>query len=301
MAPEFPKFKPVELGERDFIHEILWRYQPETSELTFANLFTWSHHYQFRWSVYKDWLCIICSMDDDRGIFAFPPVGPSSRLEVVRVLLGWLKEKEGENAARIERADRRLAVELENSPCFIVEPVRSQFDYIYRTEDMITLSGRKYHGKRNHINKFLSRYSFVYQNLDGRHVKECLELVEKWCKLKRCQDDLSIIREVEAVRSALVNFEPLRLAGGVILIGDRVEGFAIGELINETTAVVHIEKGNSEIPGIYAVINQQFCENRWKGVPYLSLEMDLGEPNLRKAKQSYFPDHLVEKFNIRLK
>ncbi len=299
--PEFPIFKSVELNERDYLHEFLWRYQPETSELTFSNLFTWSHHYRFQWSIYKDWLCIICSIDDDRGIFAFPPVGPSSCQDVTRKLLGWLRETKGEKAARIERADRRLASELEGSADFIIEPNRSQFDYIYRTEDMISLAGRKYHAKRNHINKFLLRYSFTYGNLADGYGNECLELAEKWCKMKRCQDDLSMVREGEAIQSALVNFVPLRLSGGVILVKNRVEGFAVGELINEKTAVVHIEKGNPEIPGIYAVINQQFCEHRWKDVPYLSLEMDLGEPNLRKAKLSYFPDHMVEKFNIHFK
>lgn len=297
---EFPNFKKVELGERDLLHDFLWRYQPETSELTFSNLFTWSHHYRFQWSIYKDWLCIICSPDDEKGVFAFPPVGPTSRLEVTRILLGWLRETKGEKAARIERADRRLASELEGAVDLIIELDRTQFDYIYRTEDMIKLAGRKYHAKRNHINKFLSRYSFSYEPLGG-YAKECLEFVEKWCEMKRCQDDLSITREVEAVRSALVNFVPLHLTGGVILITNRVAGFAVGELINEQTAVAHIEKGNPEIPGIYAVLNQQFCENQWQEVPFVSLEMDLGEPNLRKAKLSYFPDHMVEKFNIGLK
>lgn len=68
----------------------------------------------------------------------------------------------------------------------------------------------------------------------------------------------------------MANFEPLKLVGGVILIKGRVEAFAIGELINEKTAVVHIEKANPEIPGIYAVLNQQFCENQWRDVPYVS-------------------------------
>jgi hypothetical protein len=81
---------------------------------------------------------------------------------------------------------------------------------------------------------------------------------------------------------------------------DRVEAFALGELLNSQTAVVHIEKANPEIPELYTVINQQFCANSWQNVPYINREQDLGEPGLRRAKLSYHPDHLEEKFEVGL-
>ena len=111
---------------------------------------------------------------------------------------------------------------------------------------------------------------------------------------------MNLLDEWEAVREALNHFSALRLQGGVILMGSEVEAFALGELLNNETAVVHIEKANPEIPGLYAVINQQFCEKSWQDVPYVNREQDLGEPGLRKAKLSYYPEHLEEKFRIRL-
>jgi hypothetical protein len=86
----------------------------------------------------------------------------------------------------------------------------------------------------------------------------------------------------------------------VILINDRVEAFALGELLDEGTAVIHIEKANPEIRGLYAMINQQFCEYAWSEVSFINREQDLGEPGLRAAKMSYNPHHLVEKFRVRL-
>ena len=80
----------------------------------------------------------------------------------------------------------------------------------------------------------------------------------------------------------------------------RVEAYALGELLNDQTALVHIEKANPEIKGLYAIINQQFCEKSWQDVPYVSREQDLGEPGLRKAKLSYYPHRLEEKYTIRL-
>jgi hypothetical protein len=44
--------------------------------------------------------------------------------------------------------------------------------------------------------------------------------------------------------------------------------------------------------------NQQFCEKTWQEVPGINREQDWGEEGLRKAKLSYFPFLLVEKFRI---
>ena len=92
----------------------------------------------------------------------------------------------------------------------------------------------------------------------------------------------------------------MQIKGGVILINEKVEAFTLGERLNEETAVVHIEKANTEIRGLYNAINQQFCEKQWPDTRFINREQDLGEPGLREAKLSYNPDHMVEKFRIRL-
>ena len=116
----------------------------------------------------------------------------------------------------------------------------------------------------------------------------------------RCEEDLNLIGEGDATREALLNFEALRIKGAVILVEGKVEAFTLGERLNAQTAVVHIEKANSDIRGLYAAINQQFCEREWSDTTFINREQDLGEPGLREAKLSYNPDHMVEKFRIRL-
>lgn len=249
--------------------------------------------------MYKDWLIVLCTSGPD-GTYAFQPIGPPSRLEVTRTLLQWLREEKGEKKPGIRRADQRLILEIEGSRDLQVEPTREQFDYIYRSNDLIRLAGRKYHSKRNHINKFLHSYSFNYAALKEDHREACLELSGLWCELRRCEEDLNLLGEWEAVREALTHFPALSVQGGVILMQNKVEAFALGELLNDQTAVVHVEKANPEIPGLYTMINQQFCEQSWQNVPSINREQDLGEPGLREAKLSYYPDHLVEKFRIQL-
>jgi hypothetical protein len=297
--PVFPRFKPLTLADRAIFRKILWDYQAETSELTFTNLLMWQSLYGYQWSLDRDRLLVV-SLVADRPAWALPPVGPPPRVDLCRRVLGWLRDECGVADPAIERADPRLAAEVASHPEFVVEPVRDHFDYVYRTEDLIRLPGGPYHAKRNHINSLARAGGYRYEPLGPEHLAACLELSGKWCDIKRCDLDMSLMGEWAAIGVALDNFQALHLKGGVILVNDRVEAFTCGELLNEATAVIHLEKANPEIRGLYAVINQQFCQQAWAGVPFVNREQDLGEPGLRTAKLSYHPLHLVEKFRIRL-
>ena len=299
MHPEFSSFKPIGLEDRDLIHEILWGYQPKISKLCFANLYNWRHHYSIQWCMYKDTLLLLAKSKDGE-FYAFPPVSQTSRADAVRMLLTWLRDEKQSPNPRIERADKRLVEELEGSPEFSIEPQREHFDYVYLREDLVNLSGRRYHSKKNHLNAFRKNYDFTYASLDKSNVDACRELASAWWMMKRCEDDMSLTSEREAVNEALANFSALKLMGGVILIEGKMQAFSVGELLNKDTAVVHIEKANPGIRGLYAAINQQCCEHAWGPVTYINREQDLGEEGIRKAKLSYHPDHLVENFIISL-
>lgn len=295
--PIFPEFKPLGLEDRDILQRILWDYQPETSELTFTNLFIWREFYHFSWCLERDWLLIISDSPD--GSWALPPIGPSTRAAVCRKLLKW----PGINwttVPSIARADDRLVTELAQASGFLIEPLRDQFDYVYRSADLIQLPGAKYQAKRNHVHQFQRSHPISYESLQDKHLAACLDLATEWCTLKRCGEDLGLKGEWDAVRAGLRNFQDLNLVGGVILVDDRVEAFTVGELLNQDTAVVHLEKANPALPGIYAVINQEFCQHSWSKVPLINREQDLGVPGLRMAKMSYHPHRLVEKFRIQL-
>jgi len=296
--PEFPEFKPIEIADRELLHNFFRSYQPETSELTFTNIFIWRRHYQIQWSIYRDFL-IIASNAAQGECFALPPLGPGPRVEVVRRVLRWMRDEKGIQDPGIERADQRLAEELEPGNEFVITPAREHFDYLYRTESLIKLSGNKYHAKKNHLNKFRKTRRFSYAPVTREKIQACLEVAELWCRDRRCQEDLDLMDEANAVREILENFEPLKIAGGMILIEGKVEAFALGEMLNQETAVVHIEKANPEIPQLFVAINQQFCEHQWADLPWINREQDLGDEGLRQAKLSYRPERLIQKFRIK--
>lgn len=297
--PEFPIFKKLELKDREIIQNKIWDYQPRSSEWTFTNLYIWRGYYRTQWSLLNDWLLVLCN-PPGKGCYFLQPIGPSSRKDVIYQMLFWLRDEKSERKPRIERADEVLLLELKGASDLILEPNRDHFDYIYRTRDLIGLKGRKYHSKKNRLNKFFKQYTFEYHPMTQKWIKECGRVLIRWCAWRDCEKYRIMRAEFEAVHEILLDYKQLSVQGGVITIDNQVEAFAIGEILNEQTAVIHVEKADPKIPELFTVINQQFCEKQWQPVPLLNREQDMGEPGLRRAKMSYQPHDLIKKFTIRL-
>jgi uncharacterized protein len=293
--PQFPNFKHLDLGDRDFIQDFLWTVQPETSEWTFTNLFIWRLFNRTRWAMLDDSLVILCHPEGYEPYF-FQPMG-GDRVSVSMALLDWMKRTTGQNTS-IERVDEKLAASFTRKDGWNVVPIREQFDYLYPTADLIGLAGRKYHAKKNRINRVEKSVNHRYEPLTADLVHECIRVLIQWCNWRECHKSTVMRAEFGAVHEALLEFEPLKLTGGVLFVSDEIKAFSLGELLNDSTAVIHVEKVDPEIPDLFAVINQRFCEKAWNSVQWINREQDLGEPGLRKAKLSYHPAKLVEKYRI---
>ncbi len=179
-------------------------------------------------------------------------------------------------------------------------PDRDNFDYIYLASDLGALPGSKYHSKRNHIEQFTSTYSYTYSELEDRHIPACLELCQEWIKSKN--GTMPYLKdEYDAIKLALENKSTLEVSGCVIEIQGKVQAFSIGEQIRDDMAVIHFEKANTQIKGLYAAINKLFVQNRWSHLTYINREEDMGYEGLRKSKSSYYPAKLLEKYTLTAK
>jgi len=194
-----------------------------------------------------------------------------------------------------------LAERLSAAGGYILEEDPANWDYVYLASDLINLPGRKYHKKKNHINRFVSRYSYQYRPLTPDLIDGCIELQRAWCGIRDCfaPEHMSLAEEHEAILDVLQNAQVLGAIGGVILIDGRVAAFSIGEPLNRETFVIHFEKASLDYPGLYQLINRDFCADACSGFTYVNREQDLGEPGLRQAKESYYPHHMIEKFLVR--
>ena len=284
------RFQKLGLEHRREISHWLAQDPPATSELTFTNLFMWRHLYQPAWTVDQDCLLVVMSPPDTPP-FALPPVGTGDK---ARACLGLAQA-----VGRVERAPKELAELMSRGHGWTATPTPEHHDYVYLRQDLVELKGKRYHGQKNHLNKFLRQTGHTYRPIDQELVECVLEMQENWCKLRDCENDPGLAHEDRAVFEALKHYEDLGYQGGALLINERVEAFTLGEKLSPDTAVIHLEKANASIPGLYTAINQMFAENGFdQQVEFLNREQDLGVPGLRKAKTSYHPHHLVEKFTL---
>ena len=288
-------FRPIELEHKEIINRFFREDPPRTSELTFTNLFIWRHRYHPIWTQHGNCLLIICRPEDGLP-FGLQPVGPGDKSKALEIIGDKLRNMAGE--VRICRVSEEFLGRYLDRDLYQVLLDRDNSDYVYSASDLIRLSGRRYHKKKNHLNRFIKNYRFEYRTLDMELVECFLDMQEEWCQMKECVENPELLSEDYAVHMALTHFEELDFMGGAIQIDSKIEAFSLGESLDRDTAVIHIEKANPDIEGLYCAINQLFCSNQWSDMEYINREQDLGLEGLRKAKESYYPHHMVNKYTI---
>lgn len=299
--PQLPDMRELTLDDRALIEGLLARGRPDTSELTFTNLFIWRHAYGLRLSRVDDTLCIFAWRSDPEDSFLLPPLPLSSGSPqgVARALEHMAQNGHDAKLCRVSAAQlKTMGLDAER---FAIEADRDNWDYVYSVRDLIELSGDKYHGKRNHIAQFQAKHDFEYRPLTPDLVPACEELQDMWCDEKHCDLSATLRAESRAVKEALRNLDTLSAVGGCILVEGKVQAFTVGEPLNDDTVTIHLEKANAQFHGLYQVVNQQFLEHQWQGYAFVNRQQDLGIQGLRKAKESYHPHHMVEKHIVRLK
>ncbi len=293
--PQIPHFKDLSLEEKPLLDMAFIQFPPVISEFTFTNLFIWRHAYHLKISCFQNFICLLS--DNGEKSFFFPPIGEGDMIKCYRMLFQFLEERGV--SKKITRVPEIVWAQIDwKSEGFVAEQDRDQSDYIYLTQDLIQLQGRKYHRKRNHIKQFKDKYSYQYIPLTSDWIPECLQLETGWCDLRHCEDTPGLANESIAIKEAFTHFETLGVKGGAILIDGKLEAFTLGESLNRETAVIHIEKANPTYEGLYPMINQAFLEHQWSDYTYVNREQDLGEEGLRKAKESYFPHHMAHKYIV---
>ncbi len=293
-------FAEITLHNKMEFDRFIKQHNPQISELTFTNFFAWRHFYRFKYTVIAGLLCIIA--EPSRGEpFAMMPIGSVNEenfAEAFTRIRDYFREKGWRPAFKKITSEELIYFKnrIPSEEC--IEYDRDNSDYLYHTEDLIKLRGKKYDGKRNHINKFKKQHTFEYVPLECSLLDECGRIMEQWCKDRGCTCQDGDYCERLANMELLHNFRTLGCKGALIKMDGVFEAFTVGEMLNDNTAVIHIEKARNSVDGLYTIINQQFAESEWSDTLYINREQDLGKEGMRKAKLSYHPIRIIDKFTV---
>lgn len=299
-----PEFKEITIEDREILNPYFDLVDYEACEYNFNTLYMWQHAYKTAYHIGDNFAVLVGEYEGE--VFSILPLAKKEDLpKVIDFVLNYFEKIEEKLFFRgiTEEVVDYLQEQYGDRFEYVAE--RDIFDYVYDGEILRTLKGRKNSKKRNHINYFLNEYEgrFEYKLLSKNDFDDCRQLLDDWTTNKEENNNIEEGMDDErfGIEKLFRNYDVicdrLKIAG--IYIDGKLEAFTMGELINDNMALIHIEKANPEIRGLYPYINQQFLVHEFPNVEFVNREEDMGIEGLRKAKLSYHPCKFVEKYTVR--
>ena len=281
-------FHPLTLFDREAMQAVTLPSGRRNCNYTFANLVGWQFWYYTEVCVLENAVVLRYTFDGQRAYMVC--MSEALSLELIEALF----DDSNGDLTLIGLEDSQVAqLSIVNGQWSIsVEPLRDQYDYIYRRTDLATLHGRHLDAKRNHIHRFRAEHpDFEYRPLTPEFFDECRRLTEIWQEFKAASD--TIDAEHRVMETIFSNWDALGMIGGSIFVDGRMVAFTYGSAVTTDTFDVCVEKADRHVEGAFAIINQQFAEHLPEQYVYLNREEDMGIPGLRQAKLSYHPEILL--------
>ena len=291
-------FHQLALSDRESMQAVTLLSGRRNCNYTFANLVGWKFLFGTEVCVLEDAVVLRYTFDGQRAYMVCTSEALS--LELIEALfddsngdltLIGLEDSQVEQlSARLCRlaCPRTLNSQLSTN----IEPIRDQYDYIYRRTNLATLHGRHLDAKRNHIHRFREEHpDFEYRPLTPEFFDECRRLTEIWQEEKGGSDTINAEKQV--METIFSNWDALGMIGGSIFVDGRMVAFTCGSAVTTDTFDICVEKADRHVEGAFAIINQQFAEYLPEQYIYLNREEDMGIPGLRQAKLSYHPEILL--------
>jgi hypothetical protein len=284
-------FHHLSLSDREAMQAVTLPSGRRNCNYTFANLVGWQFWYNTEVCVLENAVVLRFTLDGQRAYMVCTSEALS--LELIEALF----DDSNGDLTLIGLEDSQVApLSARQEFSISVEPVRDQYDYIYRRSDLATLRGKHLDAKRNHIHRFRAEHpDFEYRPLTPEFFDECRQLTEIWQVEKNVNENgnETINAEHRVMETIFTNWDALGMTGGSIIVDGRMVAFTYGAAVTTDTLDVCVEKADRHVEGAFAIINQQFAEHLPEQYIYLNREEDMGIPGLRQAKLSYHPEILL--------
>lgn len=289
-------FKPITIKDKKIYEKYLKESLPRGCNFSFANVLFWGEQ----------------SIAEHQGnlltfsrfgkYFVYPyPIGSGDKQAAIKALMADAEERS--IPFRLSGLLRHECEELETlfPAVFEFRENRNGEDYVYDINDLADLRGKKYHGKRNHLNRFYAAHpDFIAEPINDSNIDAVREMAAKWFEHREVPEDDSFTLEKEALEKAFRYYKELGLETLILKENDEILAFTMASRPNNEWLDVHFEKAIIDLEGGYTAINCEFAKyirSKYPEIKFLNREEDMGLEGLRKAKLSYHPHHMIEKIS----
>ncbi len=290
-------FKKITLEEKELLKHYLKYHKERSCDFTVGVILVWKDFYSIEYSVEDDTLFMKYTSPDGKTFFPFPQgANPINGLNKI------------DEYCKSHNLPTTFCFVTENDLKIInsyfnhteAKDERTWSDYLYNSQDIIDLKGKKYRGQRNHINKFHRAYvNYSFEQITQNNKHQALKFFED---ISENFDKASIYAQEDQKRAydVIQDCKAFSMFGAMLKVDDTVIGISYGEILNDTL-FVHIERANTKYDGAYQMLVNMFAKTFADGnVHYINREDDSGDPGLRKSKLSYNPVKLIHKYNVKI-
>ena len=309
------EFEPISLDKQKLYNKYFTITPEQSADYTFMNLFGLKDIYMLEWAFTEK---LVWIRQRSPYTIYWAPVGDWFNTNFCNDISPCEIAKES-----IIRIPKELALFWDKYTKISVKEVRDEWEYLYDIDELINLSGKKFHNKKNLYNQFIKN-DFEYKNIDIENeemIKDIFEFEKKWeinemennnnnneeikteCeafdKNKLLTHEVRAEADIMMINTLINNWKEIDgITGGVIYIDKKIAAYTIADFTMRDTIVVHSERGDRNYKGSYQAINRLFLENnKREGYKFVNREQDVGDLGLRKAKLSYNPVKFVEKYS----
>lgn len=288
-------FKQITLSDKKDIDAAFEGNIYRACDFCFANLYAWNARFKTVFAI-EHRTIFLRFQDLDGQLYYMMPIGKMPLKDAFDLIMQ--DATDNKTPFQMKGITSRMweNIQAEMPGRFRYLPDKDNYEYIYLSDKLIKLSGKKLQSKRNHINRFKAdNPDWEYFPITTKEeLDECSRMLDEWEEVSISKVDFSKRYDYIATKIMINEFFELQLQGGAIRVNGQIVAFSIGEPLTADSFVVHVEKAFSGINGAYTIINQQFIEHTASEFTYINREEDMGLENLRKAKMSYYPDILLE-------
>ncbi len=297
-------FEAVTLKHKQLINPYLYKYGEGSCQHSFAAMFCLSDKYCDSVCEKDGWLFVhragISSKAERAYLF---PMGDYSNEGGLRDAIEAILEDAHFHGAAVRfetltEAAKDTAVRLFPNK-FSVTSLRDYSEYIYTYDKLVNLPGPQLRSRRYDIRSFYRNYGgrTRIEIIEEKHLDEIQRFQKMWLETRlNGKEDVQLEHENIAIQLGLSNFFELELIGIVMYIDNVLCGYAYGVPLSANSFDVIIEKGDRRIPDIYRALNRDLVRICCSKYQYINREEDVGVEGLRRAKLSYQPDILLEKY-----
>ncbi|MCL2791929.1 MAG: phosphatidylglycerol lysyltransferase domain-containing protein [Spirochaetaceae bacterium] len=287
--------KPITFNDFDIIYSFFKKHPSENCGFNICNIFTWGLYYKLEYTICFDRLILF----NPSYSYLFAPIGEAFSAEELFQINNSFKKIHSN--LEILGVSEDYINNPNLSEYFHITNYENWSDYIYTTENLVKLTGKKLAKKKNLISQFNKLYTdYTVKLINANDYAEIIEFCYYWKKTHGVEDEYLDI-EFEAIKTILTHWETFPCNGLKLYTDGKICAFSIYSPQTNNMATVHFEKYDSQIKGAGQVINQETAKVLIKDFKYINREEDMGSEGIRQAKRSYQPDKILPYYRLKSK